>query len=208
MALGFITLESKCKFVSSSSVSVHVHPGQHLWFHKSRFPSKGTIQPINSMVVSPKLNAQNVTKEKSPQEFSSRLSGNESDWHPWDRSFDPWPHSGAWGSGITMSCGVGRRWGSDSELLRLWPWPAAVALTWPLAWELPYATCVALKKAKQNKKQKTPLYFFHIKRKEERKKKESETSILVSSAAFTPLSLLCLCFFFFFFFFSFKVDLF
>ena len=46
-----------------------------------------------------------------------------------------------------MSCGVGRRHASDPVLLWLWCRPAAVALI-PLAWELPYATSVALKSKK------------------------------------------------------------
>ena len=45
-----------------------------------------------------------------------------------------------------MSCGVGRRWGLAPVLL--WCRPAAVALIRPLAWELPYAVVVALKKKK------------------------------------------------------------
>ena len=47
-----------------------------------------------------------------------------------------------------MSCGVGRRRGSD--LAWLWPWCrlAAVALIQPLAWEPPYAVGVAIKKKK------------------------------------------------------------
>ena len=55
-----------------------------------------------------------------------------------------------------MSCGVGRRHGSDLALL----WLAAVALIGPLVWEPPYATGVALtsknkqKKKKQKKKRK------------------------------------------------------
>ena len=44
-----------------------------------------------------------------------------------------------------MSCGVGRECGSDLVLQWLWCRPAAVALIRPLAWELPYATGVALK---------------------------------------------------------------
>ena len=44
-----------------------------------------------------------------------------------------------------MSCGVGRRCGSDPELLWFWCRPAAAALILPLAWELPYATGVAKK---------------------------------------------------------------
>ena len=44
-----------------------------------------------------------------------------------------------------MSCGVGHRCGSDSELC--WPWhrPAAIVLIRPLAREPPYAQGVALK---------------------------------------------------------------
>ena len=44
---------------------------------------------------------------------------------------------------------VGCRHGSDPELLWLWYRPAAVALIQPLAWELPYAMGVALKKQKK-----------------------------------------------------------
>ena len=46
-----------------------------------------------------------------------------------------------------MSCGVGRRGGS--ELLWLWRRPAAVALIQPLAWEHPYASDATLKKKKK-----------------------------------------------------------
>ena len=49
-----------------------------------------------------------------------------------------------------MSCGVGRRWGLDPMWLWLWLWlwcrPAATAPIQPLAWELPYAEGVGLKK--------------------------------------------------------------
>ena len=55
-----------------------------------------------------------------------------------------------WGSGVAMSCGVGQRRSSDLALLWLWRRPAAVAPIGPLAWELPYAAGVALKKT--NKK--------------------------------------------------------
>ena len=47
-----------------------------------------------------------------------------------------------------MSCGVGRRCGSDPALLQLWYRPAAAALIEPLAWELLYVTGAALKKKK------------------------------------------------------------
>ena len=47
-----------------------------------------------------------------------------------------------------MSCGVDHRRGLDSALLWLWRRLAAVALIRPLAWELPYASSVALKSPK------------------------------------------------------------
>ena len=51
-----------------------------------------------------------------------------------------------------MSCGVVHRHGSDPALLWLWRRPVAAALIQPLAWELPYAASVALKKSKKKKK--------------------------------------------------------
>ena len=51
-----------------------------------------------------------------------------------------------------MSCGVGRRRGSDAELLQLWRRPAAVAAIRPLAWEFPYAMGAALKRQNNNNK--------------------------------------------------------
>ena len=48
-----------------------------------------------------------------------------------------------------MSCGVGRRCGSDLVWLWLWLW------LWPvkhLAWEPPYAKGAALEKTKKKKK--------------------------------------------------------
>ena len=52
-------------------------------------------------------------------------------------------------SRIAVTCGVGRRCGSDPALLWLWCRPAAVALIQPLAWELPYAVGSALKRKKK-----------------------------------------------------------
>ena len=49
-----------------------------------------------------------------------------------------------------MSCGEGRRSGSDPAWLWLWRRPAARALIRPLAWELPYAVGAALKRQKDN----------------------------------------------------------
>ena len=55
-----------------------------------------------------------------------------------------------------LSCGVGRRRGSDLALLWLWLWrrPTATAIIHPLAWEPPYATGVALNKEKKKEKRK------------------------------------------------------
>ena len=53
-----------------------------------------------------------------------------------------------------MNCRVGHRHSLNPELLWLWCRPAAVALIRPLAWALPYATGVALKKKKKKKRKK------------------------------------------------------
>ena len=59
-----------------------------------------------------------------------------------------------------MSCGVGHRHGTDPTLLWLWRRPAAVAPIRLLAWELPYAAGVALKRQK-NKQKKISVYLYH-----------------------------------------------
>jgi len=53
------------------------------------------------------------------------------------------------GSGVAVSCGVGRRSSSDSMLL--WPWCrwAATGPIWALAWQLSDATHVAIKRKKK-----------------------------------------------------------
>ena len=53
-----------------------------------------------------------------------------------------------------MSCGVGRRCGSDLALLRLWHRLVATALIGPLAREPPHAASAALEKTKRQKKKK------------------------------------------------------
>ena len=53
-----------------------------------------------------------------------------------------------------MRCGVGCGQVSDAALLGLWHGPAAAAPIRPLAWELPQATGVALKKRQKKKKKK------------------------------------------------------
>ena len=55
-----------------------------------------------------------------------------------------------------MSCGVGRRRGSD--LVWLWRRLAATALIRPLAWEPPYASGAALKRRQKEKKEKMKLF--------------------------------------------------
>ena len=54
-----------------------------------------------------------------------------------------------------MSCGVGRRRGSDLVWLWLWCRPVATVPIGPLSWEPPYAVGAALKRQRQNK-QKYP----------------------------------------------------
>ena len=54
-----------------------------------------------------------------------------------------------------MSCGVGRRHGSDPVFLWLWHRLAATALIRPPACESPYAAGVALEKAKRPKTKKS-----------------------------------------------------
>ena len=53
------------------------------------------------------------------------------------------------GSGIAVSCGVGRRCSSDLALLWLWCRLAAAAPIKPLAWETPHAMDAALEQAKR-----------------------------------------------------------
>ena len=53
---------------------------------------------------------------------------------------------------MATSSGIGRRRGSDSELLWLWCRQAAAAPILPQAWELPYPMGAALKKKKRKKK--------------------------------------------------------
>ena len=53
------------------------------------------------------------------------------------------------GSGVAVSCGVGRRSGLDPVLLWLWRGPATAALIQPLVWKLPYGAGAALKRQKK-----------------------------------------------------------
>ena len=53
--------------------------------------------------------------------------------------------------GVAVSCGVGRRRGSDLVLLWLWCRLAAIALIQPVAWEPPHAMGAALKRQKKKK---------------------------------------------------------
>ena len=59
-----------------------------------------------------------------------------------------------YGSGVAMSCGIGRRCGLDLVLLWLWSRLAATAPIPPLAWELPNGAPSTLKKKKKKKGQR------------------------------------------------------
>ena len=61
-----------------------------------------------------------------------------------------------------MSCGVGRRRGSDPALLRLWCRLVAIAPIRPLAWETPYAVGAAQEIAKKKKKKKKTEYEITV----------------------------------------------
>ena len=80
-----------------------------------------------------------------------------------------------------MSCGVGRRCGSDLALLWLWRRPVATAPTLPLAWEPPYAAGAAQEMAKRQKIKKN---------------KKERNMLALGMPLFTP----AFSFFFFFFF--------
>ena len=60
-----------------------------------------------------------------------------------------WVEDPALPSGIAVSCGVGRRCGSDPALLWLWRRPVATAPIRPLAWEPPYAARAAQENGKK-----------------------------------------------------------
>ena len=80
-----------------------------------------------------------------------------------------------------MSCGVGRRRGSDPALLWLWCRPLATAPIRPLAWGSPHAAGMAIKiqKTKGRKKRKKEKERNETKRKE--RKKGSERSLAPSA---------------------------
>ena len=59
-----------------------------------------------------------------------------------------------------MSCDVGHRCGADLALLWLWCRLAAAARIQPLAWELPYATGVALKRQKEKKEEVNKCFLY------------------------------------------------
>ena len=54
--------------------------------------------------------------------------------------------------GVAVSYSAGHRQGLDLALLWLWCGSAATAPIRPLAWELPHATCAALKEKKKKRK--------------------------------------------------------
>ena len=69
-----------------------------------------------------------------------------------------------WGSGVAVSCGVGRRLGLDPALLWLWCRLAAAAPIRPVAWEPPYAAGAALKKTKRKSPFKSTPEFKNFSR--------------------------------------------
>ena len=84
-------------------------------------------------------------------ELLLRRSRRESGWYPGGCGFDAWLRSLGWGSGVAVSCGVGRRRGSDPTWLWLWYRSVAAAPIRPLAWELPNAMGASLKSKEEKK---------------------------------------------------------
>ena len=80
-----------------------------------------------------------------------------------------------------MSCSVVHRHSLD--LVWLWHWLAATALTGPLAWELPYVLGEALKRQKKKKKKKKRKKKKK-KEKEKKRKKREEMYLLQVLASF------------------------
>ena len=79
-----------------------------------------------------------------------------------------------------MSCGVGRRCGSDSELLWLWHRPAATAPIWPLCCgSSPRNGKKTNKTNKQKKQNKQKKIKFSLRQKEAIRKKRIVTYIYV-----------------------------
>ena len=77
---------------------------------------------------------------------------------PMKMGFNPCLHSVAQQSGVAVSCSIGHKCGSDPSLLWQWYMLAAGAPIWLLAWELPYASGVALKNQKKKKKEAVHIY--------------------------------------------------
>ena len=67
-----------------------------------------------------------------------------------------------YGSGVALSCGVGRRLSLDPMLLWLWHRPAATALIGPLAWEPPCAVGVAPERQKRPKKKRDNNHVTYV----------------------------------------------
>ena len=102
-------------------------------------------------------------------EFPLWHSRNKPDYYPWGHGFDPWTCSVGQRSGVAASCGVGRKCCLNLASLWLWRRLAAVASTWPLAWELPCAVGAALPLKKK------PLQSVCTLKKKKKKKKKDKT---------------------------------
>ena len=89
-------------------------------------------------------------------EFLWWLNGIEPSQYSWGHWFDPWPCSVGYGSGIVMSCGVGRRGGSDL----VWLWHSRYSYN--LTSNLGTSVCLGYSLKKKNKQQASEIMQIFV----------------------------------------------